>query len=498
MRKIIYLVLVILLITGGLPSPVFSQGGDCETYDFTGSSMPDEWDVSTGEFVAGSGARGTDLFNQVWVVRDKQTGEGNFLSATLFISPSVSGGHSLSIIGPEDTGFDGSPFSGSSVEVLSPFIPSTAFFSAAFGLTSETDFFITGAEFCTEPLGTPTPTNTPAPATATDTPTATATATATGTRTPTSTRTPTNTATATTPNAIFRTPTPTTPPSPSATPGDGTATRVPMPSASPFPRPNYGVPTSIPLPRFPPVPTAISLNLPAPTVDPWMTPQALPLPAALTMTMALTAPGAISPGLISLPTVATSTLTPINTSFVISYSVPFTFGAGSMTGTASYSYVTGLNDDGRTIISDVVSYTDYLSSEVASLQYSGTISIRTAPGWYAPYLPDDMADIGWTFEQVGTGNSQYFSLNTWAYLFGAMAAMPFSLAKAILGLFRFMGPFGLFLVWLLVIMLPAVMGFKILIFIKNTFIRVINFILTVLDWILKLWNAIPWYFGGPG
>lgn len=492
-RKILSCVVVLMLVLGpGFAGQASAQAEDCTTYDFTDTSLPSDWEVTTGEFVSGSGVRGTDLFNQVWIVRDKLTGEGNFLSATLFLDASVSGTHSLSIDGPEPVGFEDSPFSGASIEILSPNIPSTEFFSAAFQVLSETDFFITGVEFCTEELGTPTPTNTPPPATATDTPTATP------TRTPTGTRTPTSTATATTPHPIFNTPTATNTPNPSPTPGDGTPSSVPMPEASPFPRPNYGIPTSMPLPNFPSVPGPIELSLPYPTVDPWMTPQALPLPDPMTITLMITAPDAISPNVVILPTVSTSTLSAISTSLTISYSTPLTLGNGSMTGTAAYTFTTGLNADGRAIISDAISYTNYLSSELASLQYTGTISITTAPAWYAPYLPDEMADIGWTFEQVGSGNTVHYSLNTWAYLFGTMASMPFSLARSLLELFRFMGPFGLFLIWLLVIMLPAVLGFKILIFIKNTMIRLINFVLWVIDWILKLWDAIPWYFFGPG
>lgn len=296
---------------------------------------------------------------------------------------------------------------------------------------------------------------------------------------------------------VFNTPTATPTGTPVPTPGPGTPTPVPMPNASPFPRPNYGIPTSIPMMGFPSVPGPVEISLPAPTVDPWMTPEALPMPGVVSITL-LEAPNAISLGNISLTGTEAISLESINTSLEISYSTPLTLGAGSLTGTAGYSFVTGLNDDGRAIISDVVSYTDYLSGETAALQYSGTLTISTAPDWYAPLLPREMANIGWTFEHVGDNSTVRYSLNTWSYLFGAMIAMPIRLVRALLELFRFMGPFGLFLVWLLVIMLPAVLGFKILLFIKNTIIRIINFVLTVLDWILKIWNAVPWYFGGPG
>ncbi|MCL4295252.1 MAG: hypothetical protein KJ077_05970 [Anaerolineae bacterium] len=296
---------------------------------------------------------------------------------------------------------------------------------------------------------------------------------------------------------VFNTPTATPTKTPAPTPGPGTPTPVPMPDASPFPRPNYGIPTSIPMMSFPSAPSPINISIPAPTVDPWMTPEALPMPGVVSITL-LEAPNAISLGNISLTGTEAISLETINTSLSISYSTPLTLGAGSLTGTAGYTFVTGLNDDGRAIISDVVSYTNYLSGEVTALQYSSTLTISTAPDWYAPFLPREMANIGWTFEQVDENSTLRYSLNTWSYLFGAMIAMPIRLARTLLELFRFMGPFGLFLLWLLVIMLPAVLGFKILLFIKNTIIRIINFILTVLDWILKIWSAVPWYFGGPG
>lgn len=146
---------------------------------------------------------------------------------------------------------------------------------------------------------------------------------------------------------------------------------------------------------------------------------------------------------------------------------------------------------------DIISYTNWLSAEVSAMQATQTLTISTAPDWYAPNLPREIADIGWTFEQAGEDTTARYSLDTWASLFGSMVAMPIRLAKGVQQLFQFMGPIGYFFTWLLV-MLPAVLFIKWLQFIKATFIRIFNFLLSVVDWILKLWNAIPWYFGGPG
>ena len=303
---------------------------------------------------------------------------------------------------------------------------------------------------------------------------------------------------------LFDTPTTTPTVTPWPTVGTGTPTPVGMPSSVPFPYPNYNAPTSIPQMAFPPVPSPLAVTLPAPTPITNLTPMPFPLPNPLTGTLLVTAPAPITLSVINISTGATPiTLSTIDTSVSIGYSELLTLGAsGGFTGGISgdLSFVTGLDADGRAVISDVVSYTNYLSGEVASIAYTETLAIDHAPSWYAPKLPRDMADIGWTFEQFSspTGEAKRYSLNTWSFLFGTMISMPVRLVRGVWDLLYWMGPFGLFLGWLIVIMLPAVLGFRILQFIKATFIRVFNFILAVLEWLLKLWQAVPWYLGGPG
>lgn len=294
---------------------------------------------------------------------------------------------------------------------------------------------------------------------------------------------------------LFYTPTGTATRTPSPTPMTGTATAVPMPGATPFPRPFYGIPTGIPNINFPTVPPPLDIDLPTPepltaTPSPW------PMPSPITGSILPTAGAPISPSTVTPPENSTAVpLATIDTNLVISYSAlqPLTATGMATSGT----FADGLNGEGRGIISDMVSYTNYLTGEINRLQYSDTFTMYTAPDWYAPYLPREMANIGWTFEQYEGSNGRY-GLTTWAWLFGTMIAMPVKLTNALFELLKFMGPFGLFMIWLVVIMLPAVLGFKILVFIKNTFIRLINFALQVLDWILKLWQSIPWYLGGPG
>lgn len=291
---------------------------------------------------------------------------------------------------------------------------------------------------------------------------------------------------------VFHTPTATPTGTPAPTPGPGTPTAVPMPQESPFPRPNYGIPTSIPNLTFPPVPSPVSFPFPTPQPEDYMTPQALAMPSPIP-SPALSGPGAA----LTQTNGETLTLLTMNSSIDVAYPTPMGLNT-PITSSSAYTAITGINEGGRGIITSLLTYTDYLSNEITNLQYTQSLTIGTAPSWYAPYMPRPMADIGWTFEQVGEDSTARYSLTTWSYLFGSMAAMPIQLARGLLDLFRFLGPFGLFMIWLIVIMLPAVLGFRLLLFIKNTFIRLINFALTVIDWVLKLWNAVPWYLGGPG
>jgi len=284
---------------------------------------------------------------------------------------------------------------------------------------------------------------------------------------------------------VFETPTPGPTSTPTNTPAAGTPTAVPMPTAyNPFPAP-YGAPTSIPLYDFPDVPSPIAVTLPAP--DPFDS--LTPTPFAM--------PGVISLTAISGPVTGTEaiSLSEISTGLSISYSALITLdltGEG-ISGTGSYTYSEGLIGEGQAVISDVVSYTTWLTGQVEVMEYTSSLTIATAPDWYAPQLPREMADIGWTFELLGSDmpSPTRYNINTWSYLIGSTVAMPIKLLKWVWTFFRALGPFGLFLIWLLVVMLPAVFGIKILLFLKQMVIRSVNFLLWLLDWLWKLWEAVP-------
>jgi hypothetical protein len=266
------------------------------------------------------------------------------------------------------------------------------------------------------------------------------------------------------------TPTATGTASPVPTVGAGTPTHVAMPPEVPFPMPDFNHPTSIPAMECPDVPGPLN-----PTIE--------PLPSPITMP---------SVGIAYSDTIDLLT---IETSISLSYTTPATFagGSGSVTGTSIYTGLDGLIQAGQGVYSDVLSYTGYISGEATAVQGTDTFTIATAPAWYAPDLPRDWANVGWTFELMDSDmySVKRYSLNTWAIIFGYTAALPIKLAKSLYELFAFFGPFGLFLIWLLVVMFPTVMGFRIFRFLLEAIIKGINFILTILDWLWKLWEAIP-------
>jgi hypothetical protein len=149
--------------------------------------------------------------------------------------------------------------------------------------------------------------------------------------------------------------------------------------------------------------------------------------------------------------------------------------------------VTGILDTGSGWISNVVSYTDWLSGEVSTLQQTGTFTLASAPEWYAPDLPRPMADVGWTLEglQTGIDSGERYSLSTWAWFAGYMTSLPVQLGKVVFQIIQFLGPLGQFVIWLF-IMLPYKLWIKFLIFIKNIIISLFNFIIGVIRFALEL------------
>jgi hypothetical protein len=264
---------------------------------------------------------------------------------------------------------------------------------------------------------------------------------------------------------VFTTPTPTPTKTPSPTPTPTYAPGTPTPTRTPVPAPGTPIVIDAPMPE----PKEFKApKYPAPTSIPLLTlPQPNPngfIPTPLVLTSPITA--SFTPAPLVLPSVLSNT-----------------GGTGLVTGTIGTA---------SGWITETISYTTWLSEEIEAVSYTETFSILNAPVWYAPSLPRPMANVGWTFEnmQDGIAQGKRYSLTTWADFAGYIASLPIQLIKAILDLFRFLGAFGLFVIWLL-IMLPVVLFFKVFEFLKSLVIKLFNFILDVIRFILEIIKLLP-------
>lgn len=287
---------------------------------------------------------------------------------------------------------------------------------------------------------TSTPTNTPIP-----------------THTPVPTRTP--TATTTPRPGLYDTPTATTTP---------ITTTPTLPPTKVFPG-SYGyIPTRIPPVQFPSWPTVVASILSTPS---WSF--SLPL---------IPTPPPISP---------TSTLVPIITpaSFVTTPTITPT-ATITVTGTVTPTDTPTATPTREDIIGTLNSVSDQLQIEAAAMQTPTTFTIQSAPDWYAPALPRNIAAVGYTIENMDTGAGLGFGITAWASLFGYIVSLPFQVAKMLYTIFMMMGPLRLFIGWLL-LMLPFILWVRLFLFIKNMIISIINLVIKLVQFIGDLWDLIP-------
>lgn len=269
------------------------------------------------------------------------------------------------------------------------------------------------------------------------TPTPTATGTPTATRTPAPSSTPT----------ITNTPRPIWDITPTATITGTPPTPIP---ASTLPRQYSTIPTSIPPLRFPAWPSgSLFSSIPTPQAISFI--PLIPTPAPITPTELYT-PAPLDFSIIPTPDPSVATPTPW----------PWT--------------------------QKIISFTEYLSNS-ATMNPTQTITVLNAPADYAPDMPRPFANVGYTFEQM-EANGQQYSLNAWASLAGYMASLPVQMVKPLLELAEFMGPFGLFVIWLLV-MLPFVLAVRLFVFFKNLIIKVMNLVIDIIRLIGDIWDLIP-------
>ncbi len=131
-----------------------------------------------------------------------------------------------------------------------------------------------------------------------------------------------------------------------------------------------------------------------------------------------------------------------------------------------------------------------LQTEADAMSNTTTFTVETAPPEYAPNLPRPMANVGYTFENMPPEAGLGFGITAWSSLLGYAASIPFQLAKFMLTLADLLGPLGLFIKWLF-ILLPFVFFVKIYLFIKNLIISIINLIIKIVNFIGDIWDLIP-------
>lgn len=250
-----------------------------------------------------------------------------------------------------------------------------------------------------------------------------------------------------------------------------TATATPPLSQQSFLAPEFGVPTGIPN-------TDLNSLYPAPT--PWDNdPIEAPSPISIS----------INP--IATPNFPTITLSIPATSTVISISgltipisltvTPAPYTSAIISGTENNVF-SGTVYTLHSYSEGIYSYTTTISGNIAALQGSQTITVITAPAWYAPALPRPFADVGWTFEQaIGPDDTvPNFTTSSWASFVGYIISLPFSFIRMIWQLFSRFGPFGLFLSWL-IIMAMFVFTMEAIIFFIRLFSVMVRFIVRLAE-----------------
>lgn len=250
-------------------------------------------------------------------------------------------------------------------------------------------------------------------------------------------------------------------PTPGPTPtGTITATATATLEGINFAPPEFNVPTSIPALQFTPLPapSVVSLN-----ITPLSTPD---YPDA------------------TFEATPQATLATINTTINLSYTTPLTanLSVSGTTGITGYDEISGALGTVHGWLDDVISQTNYLTGEIESIQGSGAITVINAPDWYAPDMPRPMADVGWTFEQLSdpAGNTQRFTLNSWAAFFGYLTSLPFQMVKMLWQIVAYLGPLGLFLGWLL-IMFVIVLAIHAQVFIMKFILVIVRLVVRLIE-----------------
>jgi len=232
---------------------------------------------------------------------------------------------------------------------------------------------------------------------------------------------------------------------------------------TPTSTPETPVPTSdlegidLEAPEFP-VPTGIApIEFGTPSPARQFTPIAAPSPFSIELTPWAT-PNYPSPALTPAATITTAA---VDSTISISYTTPMTLTIGGTSTITGSGAISGAIGDLELFTGQLVSYTNGLTGAAAALQGSETITVATAPDWYAPEMPRPLADVGYTIEILTdpTGDTPNFTFVSWASFFGYTATLPYQFIKSLWQLVAYFGPFGLFLAWLLIMSIILVVWY---------------------------------------
>lgn len=273
-------------------------------------------------------------------------------------------------------------------------------------------------------------------------------------------------------------------------------TRLPRPINLPTRIPQLS-PPSLTLPDLS-IPTPRNINTPSAIGTPNLS---LPTPSGFASTpqrITVTPPSLPTPGFsyefsATVTVVAMSTLA--SKQFTLSIVMSTTVYTLDMSATAtastvvssSYVVVEGFGV-ATGYISQAISLTNRLSSTTLGSP-TATITMRTAPNDYVPQVPRQMANVGYTFEQMANGdNSQYGPL-AYAQFAGQITTIPFHLLLLMRDILGLLGPLGLFIAWVIV-MTPFVSIVKTIVFIKSLIIGSFNMFLRMIAFMAQIFQML--------
>ena len=243
----------------------------------------------------------------------------------------------------------------------------------------------------------------------------------------------------------------------------------------------------------PATPTPTTYNLPTSTIpfigsDSGYAAQPTPISTIDLPPINLSTPPSVPPFSFPTPNVPptpTSSLPPINTTLNISLITPSPLNYNPN----QFQEIINFSESLSTTFSVAESQIDTISQSMHIFingngdQITNTTGI-SVPVWYVPSMPDEIRQIGWDFETMGTDLRRRYGLFDWINFFLSFIIIIVQFIKGLFYLAVGSGPLGLFLIWLF-IMAPIVLAMRGLIYAEVLIITVFNIILRMFRFIIS-------------